>query len=80
MTSIKELFKKGDRVEWITIHRNGRTIDIKKHSGVIDEIVGSDAMVKTPGRISRKRISLFELKNITRPYEGQNHKWPGSIG
>lgn len=61
-TKITDLFSVGDHVVWVSIRRYGNVIDVKKHRGTIDEIIGSDAMIKRDGFSRRKRVSLFELK------------------
>lgn len=61
---ITDVFKTGDKVEWVTIHHRGGTIEIKKHEGVIEAIKGSKALIKSPGFQRRRWVSLFELKAV----------------
>lgn len=61
---ITDHFKMGDQVEWITVRQIGSAVEIKRHEGVIDEIIGSKAMIKSPEFKHRKRVSLFELKVV----------------
>jgi len=63
--SIQDVFRVGDTVEWVTVTRSGRSIEIKKHNGRIDEINGSKAKIKIPQRAYRKTMPLSELK-VTR--------------
>lgn len=82
MTKITDIFKVGDSVKWVKVTRQGRMVDIRLKRGIVDEIIGSEAMIKIPGKIRRKRMSLYELENETRPYEPEKkmHRWPGSLG
>ena len=55
-------FSTGDHVEWVTVTRSGRSIEIKKHNGVVDEFVEGGAMVKVTGKPRRKRMPLAQLR------------------
>lgn len=68
MTKITDLFSVGESVSWITVNRSGKVVDIRRRTGVIEEIQGKDAMIRINGRRYRKRIPLVELENNTRPY------------
>lgn len=59
-------FNVGDKVEWVTVRQSGQTIEIKKHEGFVDEIQGSQALIKSLGFKRRRKVSLFELKIVGR--------------
>jgi len=62
MTKITEMFKIGDKVEWIKIRQNTNGYAITSYKGEIVEIVDSKAKVKSLGY--NHLVSLFELKVI----------------
>lgn len=64
MGKITDHFKVGDSVEWISVKKIGSSIELKKYSGIIDEIKGSRALISSPYFKRRRIISLFELDVI----------------
>lgn len=62
---ITDVFNIGDNVQWITVRQSGGATDIRKHEGVIDEIYGSEGLIKSPFFKRRRRVSLSKLEHIS---------------
>lgn len=63
--SILDEFKVNDKVEWVSIRHISGGVDIRKYNGVIEEISGTVAKIKSPDFKRLKKVSLFELKVVS---------------
>lgn len=63
---ITDIFRIGDRVTWMKAKKTRGTIEIRNYSGIIKEIEGTRALIRSRYFKRIISVSLFELKKIGR--------------